>query len=164
MTLRRTWLVVDPGKLTGFCWLIASDNGLSDLSGGGELSHFEFLDYAEGVLFQVLPGLQGVVCESFKVTGRTQREIGSDRLYSAEQIGVLRQRCRTSGLSYVEQTPSDAKSFATDDKLRRVGWYKGGKGEKGHHRDAARHAMLFAVRNALLNPALLLDPAGKGVS
>ena len=39
-------------------------------------------------------------------------------------------------------TPS--MTFATDDKLRRLGWYKPGK---GHANDAARHLLLWFAKH-----------------
>ena len=46
-------------------------------------------------------------------------------------------------LRFVRQTPAQAKSFGTDDKLRRLGWYTPTPG--GHANDAARHLLAFAV-------------------
>jgi hypothetical protein len=159
--LLRVWLVVDPGKLTGFSWL---NDGIGRILVGGELEHFEFLDYAERCIqahwLPPQPGhatFAGVVCESFRVNNTTARKISGGRLWATEQIGVLRQRCRTANISYVEQTPSDAKSFADDAKLKKMGWFKAqAVGEAGHRRDSARHALLFGIRNNIIDPRELL--------
>lgn len=42
------------------------------------------------------------------------------------------------------QTATRAKKFCGDDLLRQFGWYT--KGGKGHHRDAARHGVLYIAR------------------
>ena len=36
--------------------------------------------------------------------------------------------CQKHGVPLTQQTPATAKSFATDAKLRRIGWYKPTKG------------------------------------
>ncbi len=45
----------------------------------------------------------------------------------------------------VQQTPAQAKGFATDEMLKHMGWYT--KTEDGHANDAARHLLYRAVKN-----------------
>lgn len=63
-----------------------------------------------------------------------------------EIIGTLRYLFHHR--TFVEQTPADAKKFATNDKLKKLGWYDTTKG--GHKADAARHMLLYAARNELI--------------
>lgn len=157
------YLIVDPGKMTGWGYLFAV-RGQTPLFQGAENPHFEFLCEAERIIRGGL--VSGVVCESFSVTDRTAK-LSNERFWSLEQIGALRYFCGTMGTPYVEQTPSEAKSFATNAKLRKLdeitdptdtpfGWYAGNKGEAGHRRDAARHALVYGIRNHLIDARSLL--------
>ena len=47
-------------------------------------------------------------------------------------------------VTYVEQTPAQAKRFGDDLKLKRMGWYV--KGED-HARDAARHLLTYLAKD-----------------
>jgi hypothetical protein len=50
------------------------------------------------------------------------------------------------GVTYREQRPAEAKRFATNDKLRALGWYEGGE---GHSDDAARHLLVALVKDRI---------------
>jgi hypothetical protein len=154
-------LAVDPGKVTGYWHYDPADAAYSGQ--GGELPQWEFVDAAQLMLFGAwLNSEVTVVCESFTITQRSVVQRG-DRVWSLEQIGILQYMVRMRRAyepqkppcHYApEQSPSDAKSFATDKKLRRIGWYSRGN---EHGRDAARHALLYAVRNGHVMPHVLLD-------
>lgn len=151
-------LIVDPGKRTGFGYLTWEPGDLdSPAFEGSEMFHFEFLTWAEPVVRNQHVDL--VVCESFSIRRDTQQTVGGDRLWSVEQIGNLRYWCGTLGMPYVQQTPSDMKSFDQKKaKTKILGWWAEprGSGFAGHRRDAASHALLYAVRNQLIDPRRLL--------
>lgn len=147
-------LVVDPGKMTG-CGFLDWEQGDSQGSTfeGWELPHFEFLEWAERWVDLV----DVVVCEGYKVTERTIKQDSSSTsgLWSVKQIGCLELWCHQLAKPFVQQMPSD-KSFATTEKLKAIGWWVGAKGEKGHRRDAARHAVKYGVDHRIIDPRRLL--------
>lgn len=153
------YLVVDPGKMTGYGfleWTPAKPYPTDLAFRGGELEMDAFLDTAA----HWVGGVDGVVCETFDVREDTAQKAGGAQLWSAEQIGVLRMWCRWKGIPFVLQTPGDMKPF--DDgtrktKTKKLGWWQArNPGEKGHRRDAASHALLFAVRRNLIDPRRLV--------
>lgn len=148
-------LVVDPGKMTGAGFLTWEPGAPAGFE-GFEMEHFEFLDWAGAWVRPEL--LDRVVCEGYKVTERTVKQDSSsvDGLWSVKQIGCLEFWCDRWGIPFVQQMPSD-KSFAEGSaKLRAIGWWDGAKGEKGHRRDAARHAIVWGTRNNVIDPRRLL--------
>lgn len=144
-------LVVDPGKITGYGFLFPNREPPQFV--GGELEHYDFLDHIEGVVGVV----DAVVCESFHISQRTLQQ-RTDKQYSIGQIEILRWWCeRKYHIPFTLQSPADAKRFATDEKLQQMGWYKAtSPGEKGHRRDAARHALLYGINKRLIDPRRLL--------
>lgn len=152
----RLVIAIDPGKMTGY-WVY--DVNRLQTGSGGQLPQWEFID----LLARILETWQGeevaLVCETFTITQRSLTQRG-DRLWSVEQIGIIQylQRRNAALTSYTEQSPADAKSFANNEKLRRVGWYQVGQ---EHARDAARHALLYATRNGHIDPRVLLNGWGE---
>ena len=96
---------------------------------------------------KLMPGvLDHVACESFRITAHTAKL--SPAPWSLEIIGALRWLCHRNGIGFTLQTPGDAKRFATDTKLDKLGWAR--PPGAGHARDAQRHLLLFLVRAGLL--------------
>jgi hypothetical protein len=154
-------IAVDPGKVTGF---FTYDSAAPvDAGSGDELPMWEFVDWMQQrALFGEWLGSEvQVVCESFSITKRSMTQRG-ERAWSIEQIGILQYMVRMRGsyvpmrppCHYAEQSPSDAKGFSTDAKLKRVGWWLPGQ---EHARDAARHALLWATRQGHVRPAALME-------
>lgn len=163
-------LVVDPGKATGWGFLDWDTATGRCAFAGGELTHAEFIDWTarvfaspdtpDPVLGEPVGQLSLVVCEGFSITQRTVKEASDDRsLWSVKQIGHLETLCRWYAIPFVRQMPSD-KSFDADGaKLKTLGWWApspGVKGEKGHRRDAGRHAVKYAVDHHLIDLRRLL--------
>lgn len=141
-------LAVDPGKCTGYF----ADLPEPDLP---ELSQRVALQFCEdAVMWARKYGDQlTIVYEKFTITAQTLRK--AREYHAIEVIGVLKYAAFLHGCRLVEQTPGDAKKFATDARLRKVGlWVPG----KDHARDAARHWLLFNVREGLINPEVLSGP------
>ncbi len=133
---------VDPGKVTGYAvWI----DGI--LMGSGELPHYEFLALAE----KTVPTCTAVACEDYRVTPATLKKTWQP--WSLYQIGTLDYWCRASGVEFALATPAEAKGFATDERLRALGWWFPGV---GHARDAGRHLLLYLVRVGALSPATLV--------
>lgn len=55
-------------------------------------------------------------------------------------IGYAEGLAHLRGWGFKLQTPADAKTFSTNDKLRKVGFYRP---NMDHARDAARHLLLY---------------------
>ena len=87
-----------------------------------------------------------IICEDFIYTPETAKK--SRQTWSTEGIGVLRFLAHEYHCEFILQSPSSAKSFASNDKLKRIGWYTPGQ---DHANDAARHLMLWAAGNGKLD-------------
>ena len=140
-------LAIDPGKTTGFAewrdrefsaWAIAYDVAL---------------DFAMGQIMG--SAVDHVVMEDFLISQRTVK-LGTANWKPGKElefIGAVRWACDQRDISFTTQTPSQTKSFATDAKLKHIGWWTKGL---DHPRDATRHLMLWLVENKLLDPRSLV--------
>lgn len=135
-------LAVDPGKTTG--WATLSHDGSL---GFGEDPWSDYLRWFEATtqFYDV------VVCESFHITASTAKK--SFQPWSLEAIGVMRFLLSKHGKDLVLQSPGEAMSFSTNDKLKAAGMWVVGK---PHARDAARHLLLYMVRNSLFDASVLI--------
>ncbi len=135
MTLRCV-LAVDPGLMTGACRWWAG----AGVEPGFELPHMEFLDWAWKFLSAHGPGTM-VVCENFLINAGTAKKTPAP--WSLEQIGALRWMAHHHGAGFELQTPADAKTFVTNQRLKDAGcWLV----SREHARDAARHLLLYLAR------------------
>ena len=129
-------IAFDPGKATGVATHTTRYTS-RQLDGGwaGQVSWLASLDW---------PMFDHVVCESFTVNAGTAKKDPSAYPDVFSLIGTIRYLAWANGAEFHFQTPAEAKSFATNDKLRRLGWYKGGA---GHADDASRHLLTFLAKN-----------------
>jgi hypothetical protein len=138
-------LAVDPGLTTG--WALWVDGDVWTGQTAGQLA---FADEAWGVLHQVRPV---VVCEAYIITSETAKK--SRQYEPLELIGTLRFLTHLLELEFELQTPTQAKRFSTDDKLKAAGWWVPGQ---GHGMDAARHLLRYMMtkrkHEALLNKVM----------
>jgi len=137
-------LAIDPGLVTG--WALYP----GFISGQVE-GRFAFYNWFEGI-----PAPDRVVCEDFLISERTikaSRQADPHRI-----IGYLEGVCYERGIEFYLQTPAQAKSFASDDKLRAVDWFFPSKG--GHQNDAARHLLTWLVKHPTEGKALRERLAG----
>jgi hypothetical protein len=104
-----------------------------------EMDHGAAMDWCEVAIRTQGAGLV-VVCEAYFVS----RERAGSPQWSLGQLYLLEWLCRKYGAGFVTQTPADAKTFASAELLKKVGWWN--KGGAGHRHDAARHLLLFAAR------------------
>lgn len=105
-------------------------------------------------------GLSRVVMEGFDVTPRThQATPNQDTLWAVKMIGPFELWSRWANIPFEIQSRS-AKNFDKDgSKLKKLGWWApsaGVHGEKGHRRDAGRHAIKWAVQHGVINPEVFL--------
>ena len=125
-------LAIDPGTTTGVAWRDGSGCfGSLEIRG-----RYEFEEWVALALLDPVPVT--VVIERWDVRRDTRSKSNQDD--PRYIIGYVDGICNAlAHVTYVEQTPAVAKSFATDDKLRALGWFRGGE---GHADDAARHLLV----------------------
>ena len=135
------FVAVDPGGTTGVCTL------RPDPLYGFDVSFREIPDRyeAEACVRDLVVGVgpATVIVERWDVRANTHQLTNQDD--PRYIIGYVDGLChQLPGVRYVEQTPAQAKRFASDEKLRRAGLYPVGL---GHARDAARHMLTFLVKD-----------------
>ena len=144
-------IAVDPGKTTG----------IACLSDAGHFSAFAHsydvaLDYVMDSVTNIWihPKLT-VVIEDFIISERSGKTGTANwrRGMELEFIGAARWMCKKHDVRFVLQTAQQAKTFSTDAKLKRVGWWTKGT---DHPRDAARHLLLYMTKNGLVDPTSLV--------
>lgn len=126
-------LGIDPGKKSGVALL----DLFTETCGGVEVPFEQYGDHIEDLIARLRPD---VVCESFVINANTVKNTQAP--WSLESLGVARFLARKYGCRFTTLAPSSAKRFATDERLRRLGWRIPGK---GHLADAQRQALLHAV-------------------
>lgn len=83
-----------------------------------------------------------IVVESFVITQATLKK--SRQMEPIEFIGVARYLTQTyTKRELVLQSPSEAKAFSTDEKLKHIGWWNAGN---VHANDASRHLLLYLLK------------------
>lgn len=123
---------------TGFQTGIAFWEG--DLSSyrAWDMPHDEAMQWFDEWSQHIEPGELRVGAERITITAQTAKK-GDQVLSSVEQIGVLRHLSLQRGFDFTnKQSPSEAKSFGTDKKLKAMGWWTIGS---DHARDAGRHML-----------------------
>ncbi len=121
-------LSLDPGITTGFATLDSSDAVIADHV---KTDHRAFYDFLVGY------NPDTIVFERFVYQRRDKVE-----LWPVEVIGVIRLFAEQFEIPLYAQTPSQAKNFMTDDKLKKMGLYEAGL---VHGMDAVRHLMYYLV-------------------
>ena len=165
---------VDPGKVTGYGFLEwGPAYGPMPRFYGGEVDHDTFLDWiaprAEVLVdgrpnLRLFPqqnnGVSHIICEGFKITQRTPQTNPTHReLWSVGQLFALQMYARWAGIPFFDPFPA-AKNYDKDGtKIKKLGWWDpspGVKGEAGHRRDAARHAVKWGVDHRIIPLEALL--------
>lgn len=83
-----------------------------------------------------------VIIENFIIHSDTAKKKKPQR-WPLEMIGAIRWICYSRGQPFIIQTPSQ-KDWMDDDKLKRLGWYRGSANSyAGHADDAARHLGVY---------------------
>jgi hypothetical protein len=130
-------LAIDPGLDTGMVFMDIEDPLEPIIIGDWELQPDEFYARVEEIISTHGSNVR-VVIERYIITPETAKK--SPQPWSLELIGVTRKECWKYGATLVLQKPSE-KEFATNEKLRHVGfWHVGGE---GHANDAFRHALVY---------------------
>lgn len=135
--MRELVLAVDPGETTGWVTWARDAN---EVLAWGQSAEYEFLSRVDAWLAETGPRVT-VLAESFVITVATAKK--SAQPWSLYVIGALRYLAAKHGAEGPRlRSAADAKRFATNDKLRRIGWYRPGQ---PHATDAHRHLLVWAV-------------------
>ena len=147
-------LAVDPGKTTG----------IATWYGERHLAFAVPREVAERTVHQWLMDCPKgednlLVFESFTITAQTLKK-SRDGQEAIEFIGVGRYLARLASVAFETQSPSDAFSFSTREKLKALGWKTPGPGD--HSRSASQHLLLALVRHQAIDLAALARGVGVG--
>lgn len=151
-------LAVDPGPSTGVAWYRLPREGeeQGEFLGAKVMTREAFEDSVFDALgpfnkFGHPDDEYVVVCERYVISGRSSKVVRYND--SLEIIGFLRFLCRKFHHRFKEQSASDAMSFCTNDKLKKLKMYT----RNDHARDATRHLVLWLVEHKLLDLRVLLE-------
>ena len=130
------YLSIDPGLTTGVAWF-DDDFGFESREIAGRYDLYDFV----APLVALCPKLT-VIIERWDVRKDTfGKSAQEDARYI---IGYIDGICQATGVPYVEQRPAEAKSFASNAKLKKLGWFQGGE---GHADDASRHLLVYLAKH-----------------
>lgn len=124
-------LACDPGKATGLAGLYDGDFWSCILP---------WFD-AMKVIEEHAPFADLMVVEDYRISKNTLTKT-ADSHWPMGGIGIVTYFAEKHSVQAIKYSPSEAKSFSTDKKLKKLGWYKTGA---GHDNDAARHLLLALV-------------------
>lgn len=142
---------MDPGKATGMAWWEEGEHRADTVP---------YQRALEALAYDAEGWLDLVVVEDFVISERTLRS-GSDgwrRGAELEFIGAARWICAQHGVRFMLQEPAE-RGFATDAKLRAMGWWTVGP---DHAREASRHLLTALVRLGEVSAAELVRALGVG--
>lgn len=131
-------LAVDPGGMTGLAWYDDAPFFRSTETATYE----ETVRSVTDVLHNDKPDV--LICEAFLIRSNTHKLDAGSFNQTTDLIGACRLLCWQFDTEFVRQTPAEAKSFADDAKLRRLGWYSVTPG--GHANDATRHLLTYLAK------------------
>ena len=141
---------IDPGKITGYVYI---DTEKNDSLRSMEISNwFEVGSILEKDLDT--DSEARVVMERFIINAGTHKKGVQDE--PRDIIGLTKYiTLKYTGTPVKLQTASEAKTFSTNEKLKKIGfWHTGGK---GHANDAFRHLLVYMVNNRLIDAKELLE-------
>lgn len=124
-------LALDPGGTTGLAWIRdVKDKVVCSLQVGPYEHHSELWD------FLTVNAPEHIVCESFTY----RNGLAKADLIPVEYIGVIRLWCERKERPMTMQTPSMAKKFFDDKKVKAAGLWKP---SMPHAMDAVRHLLYY---------------------
>ncbi len=138
-------LAIDPGGTTGVAAYHGPGSGPTSFEIKGGLEGFAVWWLStktcggEDLHRYLPPAYDIIVIERFILSART---IKNTPQYDAlEIVGLVKATSHVHGPPVKLQTAAQAKSFATDEKLKAMKWWDRSPG--GHANDAARHLMTY---------------------
>lgn len=143
-------LAIDPGKMTGLAWMRQED-GKIFLDDSLEASPDDIIDAIRPTLALWEPEAEDqpplrLVVEKFTINAMTAQK-SQESSWALRTTGAIEQACRDAKYplpAILWQTPAEAKTAFTNDKLKSLGlWHRGGA---GHALDAVRHGALYLAK------------------
>lgn len=118
---------------------------------------------AEDLMVEVIPKCDHVIYERLTINEGTLRKTRDVQL-AIELTGLIQHLCRVNGFldwrkakvgdrTVTYQAPGEAMRFATNQKLKRIGWYVPGP---DHQNDARRHLLVWIAERRLIDLSTLL--------
>ena len=148
--MRELVLAVDPGETTGWVTWARDAN---EVLAWGEDDEYAFCARVDDWLAATGPRVT-VLAEAFVITRETAKK--SQQPYSLYVLGAVRYLATKHGAEGPRlRSAADAKRFATNDKLRTLGWYRRGA---PHATDAHRHLLVWAVDGGYVAARSVLAP------
>lgn len=144
-------VAIDPGLRTGYVVInLETKEAAASVEIDGWLNVPETLE--TGLSFYGPDTI--VVMERFIINATTHKKTNQEE--PRDIIGAVKWVTQKyTGHLPTMQTAAEAKSFSTNDKLKKIGyWHVGGK---GHANDAFRHALVYMIKHRLLDPKVLID-------
>lgn len=142
-------LAVDPGNVSGVAVLRLDD--LDDAPLTYELDKQQTYSFIHSLRYGTMQDRSErmeMVAERFVIS---QRTIRSERQDDALNIlGYLDSLHHLYGIPLHLQSPAQAKKFVSDDRLRRLGWYR--RTKDGHANDAQRHLLTYLASHHRSDP------------
>lgn len=143
-------LAIDPGKVSGIAlWHPMEATAIK----ADELTPIEVTNLVDDLWNNSLGELV-VIAESFVISERTIKT--APQRDALDILGWLTLESQRRGFELHLQTPAQAKKFSTDEKLRALDWFE--RTKDGHANDAARHLLVYLMKNTgardVLIPAL----------
>lgn len=148
-------IAIDPGKVCG--WAVWNDGQRGEnygLKQSGQAEAFEVQEWLESTIPLHQPFGLHVVVERFVIDETTP---GADAHWAMYPLGAISYWCAKHEVPLTFQSAGDVKDFATDDKLRNLGWHHSTVG--GHENDALRHLVVFLVKHRRLDLSVLAGPS-----
>lgn len=141
------FIAIDPGLTSGW----ALYNTLDGTFASGEIEGRPLLyRFLENVMDDGQP--MHLIVERFDIgAGTVEKTRQLDALYI---IGALEYLAGKTGAGFTVQSRASAKTFATDDKLKALGWWF--RGGEGHANDAGRHLLAWMVESGALGTAVIV--------
>lgn len=135
-------IALDPGGTTGFAWLNHKGLGQSHLTGENHHADLWGLLLSAAKVAEQHNTKLHIVCEQFEFR-QTERHRDFINYIPREYIGVARLFCQMNGgPELFMQSASQAKSFFSDDKVKKLGlWIPSLR----HAMDATRHYLYHRV-------------------
>lgn len=135
---RNIVFAIDPGLLTGLVLVDIKDRMNPVKIWSKEADTEEFYKISENTIEKTKENLI-VVVENFIISERTYKLTQAP--WSLMYRGFIEYLCWKHNVPCILQTPSEAKDFVTNEKLKLANmWHVGGA---GHANDAARHFVKY---------------------
>lgn len=135
---KKYLLAIDPGLMTGLSFLDITDPDNPEVMWTLEAEVEDFYNAIDEVISHYAENLV-VVIENFIITVETAKKAQAP--WSLRGYGAVQFLCMKHGVKLNHYSPSEAKNFSTNEKLKKAEfWHVGGA---GHANDSLRHAMLY---------------------